>query len=133
MALSPKEIYNDFMTYFENREVNEQKPERFLEVLDMYIAKVDNELEKNHLLDFLRQFEFSIKHRSEFPKYIISKIAKKINELNLQVEKLSPIEFLSINKDDEFFDYLKERELKFFSKLIPQPATLILKHYLKEK
>ena len=32
-----------------------------------------------------------------------------------------------------FDDYLKERELKFFSKLIPQPVTLILKHYLTEE
>jgi len=128
-----EEVYIDFIAYLEEREIKEQQIEKFLEILDAYIAKVPNEIEKQPLIDFFKQFDFSIQHKSEFPKYIKSKIADKINSLNLQIEKLNPIEFFSIDENDTFSNYLRERELKYFSKLLPRPASLILKHHLTEK
>ena len=128
-----EEIYNDFITYLEDREIKDQQLETFLEILDVYIAKVSSEIEKIPLLDFFKQFDFCIQHKSEFPKYIKSKIAEKINSLNLKVEKLNPIEFLSVDKNDTFSNYLKEKELKYFSKLLPRPTTLILKHNLTDE
>ena len=51
-----KEIYDDFIRYFEERESNELRTENFLKFLDTYIAHVSNETEKNHLNDFFEQY-----------------------------------------------------------------------------
>ncbi|MFX0188088.1 MAG: hypothetical protein ACFE8A_10165 [Candidatus Hodarchaeota archaeon] len=125
-----KKNYNDFIKYLEERKLKEQKIEKFLEFLDGYIVKISDEIEKKHLLDFLKQYDFCIQSKSEFPKYIKNKIENKINSLNLQEDLLIPYKFFSIDENDTFYNYLKERELKYFSKLIPQPVTLILKHNL---
>ncbi|MFX1259494.1 MAG: hypothetical protein ACFFAN_16695, partial [Promethearchaeota archaeon] len=125
-----KEIYDDFISYFEKRESNEQQPEKFLEFLDVYIAQRSDELEKNHLLEFLKQYEFCLHIKKEFPRYLKNKITNEINLLNIQVEELIPVGFFSINKKDTFYNYIKEMELKYFSKLIPRPLSLILKHNL---
>ena len=37
---------------------------------------------------------------------------------------------MSINEKDTFHEYLYEKELKYFSKLLARPASLILKHNL---
>ncbi|MFX1394523.1 MAG: hypothetical protein ACFFAH_13235 [Promethearchaeota archaeon] len=125
-----EEIYNDFISYLEDRESKTQKIDKFLEFLDVYIAKTSNEIEKRHLLDFLKQYEFCVESKSEFPIYIKNKIEKRINGLNLQVEEKIPINFFSTDENDTFYSYLRENELKYFSKLIPQPVSLILKHNL---
>jgi len=125
-----KEIYNNFINYLEDRESSEQELEKFLEFLDGYIAKIPNEIEKTHLLEFFRQFDFCIQSKSEFPKYIKNKIEEKIKSLDPKAEELIPVKFFDIEENDTFYNYLIERELKFLSKLIPQPTTLILKHNL---
>ena len=125
-----KEIYEDFLGYFEERESRDQKTENFLEFLDGYIAQVSDELEKEHLLEFFKQFEFCLQIKDEFPNYIKNKIKKEINLLNLSIEKLTPLKFFRIDEKDTFYNYLREMELKYFSKLIPRPLTLILKHDL---
>ena len=125
-----EEIYNDFLSYLEDRESKEQKIDKFLEFLDIYIAKITDEIEKKHFLDFLKQYEFCVESKAEFPIYIKNKIEKRINSLNLQVEEQIPINFFSTDDNDTFYSYLRENELKYFSKLIPQPVSLILKHNL---
>jgi hypothetical protein len=125
-----KEIYDDFIRYFEERESNELRTENFLKFLDTYIAHVSNETEKNHLIDFFEQYEFVNKIKTEFPKYIKNLIEKEINTLEIQLEEQIPINFFNINDIDSFYNYLKEMELKYFSKLIPRPLSLILKHNL---
>ncbi|TFF99216.1 MAG: hypothetical protein EU540_07055 [Promethearchaeota archaeon] len=124
-----KEIYNNFISYLENKESSQQELEKFLELLDSYIAKIPNEIEKSYLLEFFRQFDFCIKNKLEFPKYLKNKIEDKIKSLDPKLEELIPVKFFYI-ENDSFFKYLRERELKYLSKLIPQPTTLILKHNL---
>ena len=125
-----KEVYDDFINYLEERNRKERKTEHFLDFLDGNIAKVKNEGEKKGLLEFFRQYELSLDIKTEFPKYIKSKIANEITNSSFQLQKLKPIEFLSLNEEDTFYKYILEMELKYFSKLIPRPLTLILKHNL---
>ncbi len=124
-----KETFNNFINYLEDKESNEQELEKFLEFLDDYIVKIPNEIEKRHLIEFFRQFDFCIKNKSEFFKYLKNKIEKNIKSLDPKPEELIPINFFEI-ENETFYNYLKERELKYLSKLIPQPTTLILKHNL---
>ena len=125
-----KEIYEDFIGYFEERESNEQRTENFLNFLDKYISQIPNEDEKSHLIDFFEQYEFVNKIKIEFPNYIKNIIDKGINSFDIQLEKQFPIKYIKENDEDSFYNYLTEMELKYFSKLIPRPITLILKHNL---
>ncbi len=125
-----KEIHDDFISYLEDRESNEQKSESFLEFLDAYIGRVQDENEKSHLLDFFKQYELSIGIKTEFPKYVKNKIETEINSAEIKKEKLVPIQYFKIDDDDTFYSYIKEMELKYFSKLLPRPISLILKHSL---
>ncbi len=124
------EIYNDFISYFEERESNEQKLEHFLKFLDTYIARISNIEEKKLLIDFYKQYDLSINISTEFPKYVSNKIKQEVSILSPQFEEQVPINFFNISGEDHFYDYIKELELKYFSKLIPRPLTLILKHNL---
>ena len=124
------EIYHDFLEYLENRERNEQKHEKFLEFLDSYIAKVANIEERNYLLEFYKHYEFSIGINEEFPKYVKNKVKEELKLKNFQIEEIIPIEFFKIVGEETFYNYIKNIDLKYFSKLIPRPLTLILKHNL---
>ncbi len=124
------EIYNDFIGYFEERESKEQQIESFLNFLDTYVVKVLNEEEKNCLLEFYKQYEFSLDINIEFPKYMKNRIKNELNMLNPQLEKVDPIKYFGINDEESFYNHLKNSELKYFSKLIPRPLTLTLKHIL---
>ncbi|KKN04163.1 hypothetical protein LCGC14_1100190 [marine sediment metagenome] len=124
------EIYNDFIGYFKERESKEQELENFLEFLTHYIAKVSNAEERNLLFEFYKQYELSIGINTEFPKYIKQIVKKELNNLNLSVEKLIPIDYFNLDKKDTFYNFIKNMELKYFSKLIPRPLTLTLKHVL---
>ncbi|MFW9820790.1 MAG: hypothetical protein ACFFE5_14365, partial [Candidatus Thorarchaeota archaeon] len=124
------EVYNDFIGYFEERERNEQKTENFLIFLDEYIAKLTHSEEKNLLFEFYKNYESSIGINTEFPKYVRSNIKNELNNLKLQEENLIPLNFLSLDNNETFYDYIKNTELKYFSKLIPRPLTVVLKHIL---
>ncbi|TFF87666.1 MAG: hypothetical protein EU550_02825 [Promethearchaeota archaeon] len=125
-----KEIYDDFITYLEQREQKEQKCETFIEVLDTYIAKNSTEKDRENYLDFFKQYELSIEIKTEFPIYIKQRIDKTINEFNVNEEKIKPVNYLNIDNNDSFYGFLRENELKYFSKLLPRPISLILKHNL---
>ncbi|MFX0176461.1 MAG: hypothetical protein ACFE85_09545 [Candidatus Hodarchaeota archaeon] len=124
------ETFSDFLNYIEERESLEQIPENFLKFLDNYIGKVSDGFERDALLDFCRKFEQSIDIKTEFPKYVKNKIEKEMNILSLESETLYPINFFSINEEESFYNYIIETDLKYFSKLIPRPISLILKHEL---
>jgi hypothetical protein len=120
----------DFVRYLEERESKEQEPESFLKLLDKYILTVSDVREKEHLIDFYKHYEFCIDIKTEFPKYIQNSIEKEINLLNINRENIIPVKYFSINGAEQFCNYIKERKLKYFSKLIPRPVSLILKHEL---
>ncbi|MFW9772571.1 MAG: hypothetical protein ACFFEO_10480 [Candidatus Thorarchaeota archaeon] len=124
------EIYKNFLEYVENREANEQKLENFLGFMDSYIAGISNMEEKKSLLEFYKQYEYSIRINEEFPKYVKNKIHDYIRLISLQIEELPPIIYFSFEEDDNFYNYIKQIDLKYFSKLIPRPLSLILKQHL---
>ncbi|MHA2131832.1 MAG: hypothetical protein ACW99L_17835, partial [Promethearchaeota archaeon] len=127
------EIYVDFLEYLENRESNEQKLENFLKFLDIYISGISNFEEKKNLLEFYKQYESSIGINEEFPKYIINKIMKEFRKIDFQVEELIPVKFFSIENSENYNSYIENNSLKYFSKLIPRPLTVILKHNLSNE
>ncbi|MFW9999926.1 MAG: hypothetical protein ACFE9Q_05540 [Candidatus Hodarchaeota archaeon] len=124
------EIYHDFVGYFEERESEEQQVENFLPFLDQYITKLSDIGEKNVLLDFYKKFAYSLDITIEFPKYVKNNIKNELNSLNPQSEKNIPFNYFSLNENESFYNYVKNMELKYFSKLIPRPSTVTLKHIL---
>ena len=50
----------------------------------------------------------------------------------MKQEDLMPIEFLRLNEQDTFHNYIKEMNLKYFSKLIPRPVSIVLNHKLTD-
>jgi len=124
------EVYDDFIGYFEERELNEQKIENFLKFLDNYIPKLTNPEERNLLLEFYKNYELSIDINIEFPKYIKNSIKNELKNLNPQLENILPFNYFYLDEDETFYNYVKNSELKYFSKLIPRPLTITLKHIL---
>ncbi len=124
------EVYDDFIGYFEERESKEQNIKNFPYFLDNYIAKITNSEERSLLLEFYKNYELSIGINIEFPQYVKNNIKNELNEINLQLENLIPSKFFSLDIDETFYNYIKKTELKYFSKLIPRPLTVILKHIL---
>jgi len=120
----------EFIKYLEERESDEQKPETFLKFLDKYILRISNEVEKEILIDFYKQYEFCIGIKTEFPKYVQNKVEKEITLFKIEQEKITPKKYFSIDEQNTFFNYIKEKELRYFSKLIPRPVSLILKQEL---
>jgi hypothetical protein len=120
----------EFIKYLEKRESEEQEPETFLKFLDKYILRISNEVEKEILIDFYKHYEFCTDIKIEFPKYVQNKIEKEINLFKIEQEKIKPIKYLSILEKNTFYNYIKEKELRYFSKLIPRPVSLILKQEL---
>jgi len=127
------EIYTNFLEHIRNREDNEQKLDKFLEFLDNYIAEISDIDAKEKLLEFYKQYELSLGINEEFPKYVNSKIRNTLSIIDFQTEKAAPINFFSISNDDTYYGYLENTFLKYFSKLIPRPLSLILKHNLSNK
>jgi len=127
---SLKETFLDFLEYIEERESKEQQTDSFLEFLDNYIAKIPDNIEREHLLEFYRQFELCIDIKTEFPKYIKSAITMGMSLLDIEIEKTIPIKYFSIDNEDTFSNYIREVDLKYLSKLIPRPVSLILQHEL---
>ncbi|MFX0004106.1 MAG: hypothetical protein ACFE9C_07475 [Candidatus Hodarchaeota archaeon] len=124
------EVYNDFIGYLEERESNERKIKNFLLFLDSYIAKLTHPEEKILLFEFYKNYELSIDINTEFPKYVKSNIKNELNNLNNQLENILPFKFFNLEENETFYDYVKNTELKYFSKLVPRPLTVILKHIL---
>ena len=124
------EIYYNFLEYFENREASEQKLRSFLGFLDYYIPRISNIEERKKLIEFYEQYELSLGINEEFPQYVMGKITNKLNQIDFHIEKTLPINYFSINNNDTYYDYIEDNFLKYFSKLIPRPLSLILKHDL---
>lgn len=127
------EVYNNFLEYLENREASEQKLKKFLEFLDNYIAEISNVEVKEKLVDFYNNYELSLGINEEFPKYVKEKIEHALNILDFQIEERYPINFFRMNNNDTYYSYIENTMLKYFSKLIPRPLSLILKHNLTNK
>ncbi|MHA1106584.1 MAG: hypothetical protein ACTSPN_12835 [Promethearchaeota archaeon] len=122
------EIVTDFINYLEERELREQQINHFFKFLDQYIAKISNDLNHEIFLEFYKQFEYCRGIATEFPIYVRKRIETELSILNMKPEELSPNEFLRLNEQDTFYNYIEEVNLKYFSKLIPRPVSIILSH-----
>ncbi|MBY8988007.1 MAG: hypothetical protein KGD61_06095 [Candidatus Lokiarchaeota archaeon] len=123
----------EFIKYLEERESKEQEPETFFRFLDKYIQNVPDQIEKENLIDFYQHYEYCVDIKTEFPKFVQNKVEKEINLFITDQEKLIPIEYLNIGEKDTFENFIKEKNLKYFSKLIARPISLILKQDLSAK
>lgn len=130
---SLKDTFSNFIHYLEEREKKEQEIESFLLFLDSYIAKVTNPEEKTQLLEFYEIFNYCTDMRTEFPKYMLNKLKTELNLMNNENNPLSPVKYLKINEETSFLNYIEERNLKFFSSLLPRPKTIIMQHQLTSK
>jgi len=124
------EIYQDFLKYFVERESEEQEIKNFLDFLDVYIAKIADNEKKKLLLEFYNHYENSIGINTEFPKYVKSQMKTELNKIDFPLEKLLPLEYFNLSAEETFYNYIKNMDLKYFSKLIPRPLSLTLKHIL---
>ena len=127
---SLKDIYSDFIYYLEEREKKEQEIESFLIFLDSYIAKIPDSEEKRHLLEFYELYNYCISIKIDFPKYMSDKINTELTLMTNENGPISPIDYLKINQEVSFLNYIDEKGLKFFSPLVPRPTTVIMKHQL---
>lgn len=124
------ETFEQFINYLEYRENYEQQAENFLDFLNIYIAEVKNPVQKPLLLEFFKQYEFCMDIKDEFPQYLKRMIKNEIDEFNfLEIPKL-PLSYFKIKNGDTFISYLRDTELKYFSKLIPRPKSIILRQLL---
>ncbi|MFX1382119.1 MAG: hypothetical protein ACFFBP_06705 [Promethearchaeota archaeon] len=127
------EIYNDFLKYFTLREIEEQNPENFVKIVHSLNEKLSVEQENSEIFEFLKQYENYIDVINSFPNHFKEIINDKIQTLNLSNEETHPNNFLKIDNDLTFYQFIKEKELKYFSNLIPRPSSLILKHTLSDE
>ncbi len=127
------EIYKDFIMYFKKRQNSELDPGSFVKFLDSYITKIDNIEEKKALLDFFQQYELFLGIETEFPNYVKELVQKEYNETTFSEEQIQPIEYLQILGEDSFLEFLEDREMKYFSELIPRPKSLVFRHNLDEE
>ncbi|MFX0076190.1 MAG: hypothetical protein ACFE96_12160, partial [Candidatus Hermodarchaeota archaeon] len=120
----------EFIKYLEERESDEQKPETFFRFLDNYIQNVTDQIERENLIDFYKHYEYCIDIKTEFPRYVQNKVETEFNLFNPELEKLHPLDYLKIDGEETFQNFIKEKELKYFSKLIARPISLILEQNL---
>jgi hypothetical protein len=91
------------------------------------LAKEANESQKIPLLKFLDRYKYFLDIEKKFPKYLKKLIITEIEDLSYNFEREKPKTMLNMNEEESFYEYVRETELKYFSKLIPIPSALILK------
>ena len=115
------------------------EPDRFMNVLDSYIAKIEDPVEKEIMLLVFEQYEYSLGIIEEFPAYVKQKLLKILTQLPYTMESLPATEYLNpkfgstenlhltkIHSKLDLFNFVYEYEMKYFSKLIARPVCLKL-------
>ncbi|MBD3351498.1 MAG: hypothetical protein GF364_08420 [Candidatus Lokiarchaeota archaeon] len=121
-------------------------PNRFIEVLDSYVAKIEDPTEQALMVLLFEQYEYSLSILDEFPSYIKQKISKILTQNTYSIAPIMASDYLesptlkisTINNEVipknqnkfkifDFREFINELELKYFSKLIPRPARIILR------
>lgn len=117
------------------------EPDRFMNILDSYIAKIEDPSEKEIMLLVFEQYEYSLGIIEEFPAYVKQKLLKILAQLSYAMDSLLANQYLnpnsgfhlpeelnieSIHTKLDFFNFVYEYELKYFSKLIARPVCLKL-------
>ena len=111
-----------------------------MNILDSYIAKIEDTAEKEIMLLVFEQYEYSLGIIEEFPAYVKQKMLKILTQLSFTMEPVTAIQYLSpkyemqrnekeigkLHSKLDFFNFVYEFELKYFSKLIARPVCLKL-------
>ncbi|MFX1237681.1 MAG: hypothetical protein ACFE8P_08160, partial [Promethearchaeota archaeon] len=126
-------IIEDFLDYIDSRESEGINPEGFLKILQGKIEEYSNNGETEELMIFLHHYEENIKKGDIILGLIRDLIEEKIDNIEIPWEDLSNLnERHSISKDS-FHRFIQINELQYFSKLIPLPSSIILKHKLSKQ
>ncbi|MBN2155009.1 MAG: hypothetical protein JW776_03105 [Candidatus Lokiarchaeota archaeon] len=117
------------------------EPDRFINILDSYIAKIEDPSEKEIMLLVFEQYEYSLGIIEDFPTYVKQKMLKILTQLDYKMESCAPKTYLRpdfifshnstmdlshLHTKLDFFKFVYEFELKYFSKLIARPVCLKL-------
>ncbi|MHA1297819.1 MAG: hypothetical protein ACTSO9_00070 [Candidatus Helarchaeota archaeon] len=146
---SKAKIFNLFIEFIEKKITSLLDPKNFIEVLDNYIAKIQNPTEQAIMVILFEQYEYSLSILEEFPSYFKQKLSKSLAEVNydsaipnnitlvnnFQIESLYDLNIFN-NREIEilkeincsYLDFLKKFEMEYFSKLVALPTRLILKN-----
>ena len=146
---SKMKLINNFTDYIENKINSSFDPKNFTELLDNYIAKIENPTEQAIMIIFFEQYEYSLSIIKEFPKYLQQKLLESLTKINydaaipkefsfLKNFKLDMINDSRIFKSNEnkniqsinysYIEFLKIFELEYFSKLVAFPTRIILRN-----
>jgi hypothetical protein len=142
---SKYKLVNEFVSYLKERIQTSIKPGKFIDIIRVYISNLTSKPEAEIMNLFLEQYQFSLEIINDFPNYIRQKLLKISNKLDLSVLPLMAGDYLDaphiqirndqgilnrieINKVKlDFFDFIDEFELKYFSKLIAMPTRILLR------
>jgi len=132
---------NNLIDYLKKTIQENVEPDRFMNILDSYIAKIEDPTEKEIMLLVFEQYEYSLGIIEEFPTYIKQKMLKILTQLSYSMENLPANQYLSpqfglqlqdkisltdLHSKMDFFTFVYEYELKYFSKLIARPVCVKL-------
>ncbi len=131
---------SNLMEYLHKSIQENVEPDQFMNILDSYIAKIEDPMEKEIMLLVFEQYEYSLGIIEEFPAYVKQKMLKIVTQLSYTMESVPAIQYLSpkyeiqrkeienekLHSKLDFFNFVYEFELKYFSKLIARPVCLKL-------
>ncbi|TFG19611.1 MAG: hypothetical protein EU530_05670 [Promethearchaeota archaeon] len=130
---------SNLIEYLRNSIQENIEPDRFMNVLDSYIAKIEDPVEKDIMLLVFEQYEYSLGIIEEFPAYVKQKLLKILTQLPYTMESLPTTEYLNpkfgetenlhlekIHSKLDLFNFVYEYEMKYFSKLIARPVCVKL-------
>lgn len=146
---SKNELMSMFIDYLKEKIIENIDPQHFIHVLDWYIAQIQDPTQQALMVLFFEQYEYSLSILNDFPTYMKQKMMKKLGEIDFETKPLKSLDFLDpprirINQledkdfqkkskngnsanEMDFFQFLDEYELMYFSKLIARPKKVILR------
>lgn len=147
---STYQLITTFINYLK-KEIDEiTNPQKFTNLMDNYIAKIQQPTQQAIMILLFEQYEYSLSILDEFPNYLKQKIFKVLGNLSFKLSPIMAIDYLkkieisipgleskeneNIGYNDlysnhiyDFFEFIDEFELKYFSKLIARPSRIVLK------
>lgn len=104
-------------------------PDHFVTVIDEYIANLPPCPEKGDLIAFLKNYEESLGISKAFPEYLKKQILKHLEEGAVRYLSKTPVDYFLDGDENVFFDYLTAHHLRYYSSLLAEPTTILLKNY----
>lgn len=147
---SAYQLISTFINFLKKELENILTPQKFTNLMDNYIAKIQQPTQQAIMVLLFEQYEYSLSILDEFPNYLKQKILKVLGNLSFKLNPIMAIDYLkkidisisglesennnsnSLNDVNsnyvyDFFEFIDEFELKYFSKLIARPSRVLLK------